>query len=191
MGRGISFCSCRTAEARAFQPIQPLPHPPNPPVLGRSAAASSGTARRGGPCEGDRPRGWPGLSRTPARTPPISEEPLRGAGGWGNRLLVVTDDDGVAVVVNSRSHTQSGQEMDQIRLCDIGRRNVGPAVRSVDRVLKDSSEVGEKADYPVNQPCKKETDGVHVYSHWLSPLSFSLSSSIRRFSRRRPIFART
>ena len=53
--------------------------------------------RRGGPCEGGRPRGWPGLSRAQARTPPISEEPLRGAGGWGNRLLVVTDDDEVAV----------------------------------------------------------------------------------------------
>ena len=25
--------------------------------------------RRGGPCEGGRPRGWPGLSRTPARIP--------------------------------------------------------------------------------------------------------------------------
>ena len=46
----------------------------------------------GGPCEGGRPRGWPGLPRAPARTPPISEEPLRGAGGWGNRPLVVTDD---------------------------------------------------------------------------------------------------
>ena len=52
----------------------------------------------GGPCEGGRPGGRPGLSRAPARTPPISEEPLRGAGGWGNRLLVVTDDDGVAVM---------------------------------------------------------------------------------------------
>ena len=29
----------------------------------------------------------------------ISKEPLRGAGGWGNRLLVVTDDaEGVAVM---------------------------------------------------------------------------------------------
>ena len=62
-------------------------------------------------------------------------------------------------VVNSRCHTQSGQEMDQIRLCDIGRRNIGPTVRSVDRVLENSSEVGEKADYPVYQPCKKEADG--------------------------------
>ena len=52
--------------------------------------------------------------------------------------------------------------MNQIRLCDIGRRNTGPTVRSVDRVLENSSEVGEKADYPVFQPCKKELDyGVH------------------------------
>ena len=56
--------------------------------------------RRGGPCEGGRPRGWPGLSRAPVRTPPISEEPLRGAGGWGNRLLVVTGDDEVVVSGN-------------------------------------------------------------------------------------------
>ena len=55
--------------------------------------------------------------------------------------------------------------MDQIRLCDIGRRNIGLTVRSVDRVLENSSEVGEKADYPVYQPYKKGTDGVHVYSH--------------------------
>ena len=67
--------------------------------------------------------------------------------------------------------------MDQIRLCDIGRKNIGPAVRSVDRVLENSSEVGEKADYPVYQPCNKETDGVHVYSHWLSPLPFVLNST--------------
>ena len=67
----------------------------------------------------------------------------------------------VVIVVNSRCHTQSGQEMDLIRLCDIGRRNIGPTVRSVDRVLENSSEVGGKADYPVyNQPCKKEMDGV-------------------------------
>ena len=66
----------------------------------------------------------------------------------------------VSLVVNSRCHTQSGQEMDQIRICDIGWRNIGPTVRSVDRVLENSSEVGEKADYPVyHQPCKKETDG--------------------------------
>ena len=63
-----------------------------------------------------------------------------------------------AIVVNSRCHTQPGQEMDQIRLCDIGRRNIGPTVRWVDRVLENSSEVGEKADYPVYQPCKKEED---------------------------------
>ena len=55
--------------------------------------------------------------------------------------------------------------MDQIRLCDIGRRNIGPTVHSVDGVLENSSEVGEKADYPIYQPCKKEADGVHVYSH--------------------------
>ena len=62
-------------------------------------------------------------------------------------------------VVNSRCHTQ---EMDQIRLCDIGRRDIGPTVRSVDRVLENSSEVGEKADYPIYQPFKKELDyGVH------------------------------
>ena len=67
--------------------------------------------------------------------------------------------------------------MDQIRLCDIGRRNIGPTVRSVDRVLENSSEVGEKADYPVYQLCKKEADGVHVYSHWLSPLPFVLNST--------------
>ena len=42
----------------------------------------------------------------------------------------------IGSVVNSRCHTQSGQEMDQIRLCDIGWRNIGPTVRSVDRVLK-------------------------------------------------------
>ena len=52
--------------------------------------------------------------------------------------------------------------MDQIRLCDIWRWNIGPTVRSVDSVLENSSEVGEKADYPVYQPCKKEPDyGVH------------------------------
>ena len=70
-------------------------------VLDRSAAASSGTAGGGG-CEGGRPRGWPGLSRAPARTPPISEEPLRGAGGWGNMLPVVTDDDEAAVTGQAR-----------------------------------------------------------------------------------------
>ena len=80
-------------------------------------------------------------------------------------------------VINSRCHTQSGQEMDHIRLCDIGRRNIGPTVRSVDRILENSSEVGEKADYPVYQPCKKETDGVRVYSHWLLPLPFVLNST--------------
>ena len=34
--------------------------------------------------------------------------------------------------------------MDQIRLCDIGRRNIEPTVSSVDRVLENSSEVGER-----------------------------------------------
>ena len=99
--------------------------------------------------------------------------------------------------------------MDQIRLYDIGRRNIRPTMRSVDRVLETSSEVGEKADYPEYQPCKKGTGGVHVYSHWLSPLSFVLNStshhdysfypqeksqfvpSFSYFSRRHPTFART
>ena len=60
-------------------------------VLDHGAAASSGTMR-GGSCEGGLPgpRGRPGLSRAPARTPPISEEPLRGVGGWENSLLAVT-----------------------------------------------------------------------------------------------------
>ena len=39
------------------------------------------------PCEGGRPRGRPGLARTPL----TSEEPLRGAGGWENSLLAVAD----------------------------------------------------------------------------------------------------
>ena len=60
------------------------PGPPHGGLIGDHAP--------GGPCEGSRPRGWPGLSRAPARTPPISEEPLRGARGRGNRLLAVTDD---------------------------------------------------------------------------------------------------
>ena len=79
------------------------------------------------------------------------------------------------VVVNSRCHTQSGQEMDQIRPCDIGRRKIGPTVRLVDRALETFSEVGEKADYPVYQPCKKEADRgfMNVYSHWLSPSPLS------------------
>ena len=67
-------------------------------VLGHGAAASLGTTR-GGPCEGGRPRGRPGLSRAPARTPPISGEPLRGAGGWeqpagGDQRLVRDCSDG-------------------------------------------------------------------------------------------------
>ena len=51
-----------------------------------------------------------------------------------------------------------------------------PCVRSTG-YWKNSSEVGEKADYPVYQPCKKETHGVYVYSHWLSPLPFVNSTS--------------
>ena len=42
-------------------------------VLDHGAAASSGPTR-GGPCEGGRPRGRPGLSRAPARTP---QSPMR------------------------------------------------------------------------------------------------------------------
>ena len=113
-------------------------------------------------------------------------------------------------VVNSRCHTQLGQEMDQIRLCDIGRRNIGPTVRLVDRVLENSSEVGEKADYPVHQPCKKETDRVQPFMYIVTGFhSFPLLilqvttttflptrksqfvSSFRRFSRHHPTFART
>ena len=62
-------------------------------VLDHGAAASSGTTREG-PCEGGcpGPRGRPGLSHTPARTPPNSEEPLRGAGGWENSLLAVDEE---------------------------------------------------------------------------------------------------
>ena len=55
----------------------------------------------------------------------------------------------------------------------MGRRNIGPTVRSVDRVLENSSEVGEKGDYPVHQPCKKELDyGVHecIWSLAFAPL---------------------
>ena len=48
-------------------------------VLDHSVAASSGATRRGGACEGGRPGGWPRLSRAPARTPPVSKEPLGGA----------------------------------------------------------------------------------------------------------------
>lgn len=54
-------------------------------ILDHSAAGASRTTRRGQPCEGGRPGGWPGLSRTP----PISEEPLRGMGGLGNTLLAM------------------------------------------------------------------------------------------------------
>ena len=96
-------------------------------------------------------------------------------------LKTGVENEGEKAVANSRCHTQSGQEMDRIRLCDIGRRNIGPTVRSVDRVLENSSEVGEKADYPVyHQPCKKETDEgfMNVYSHWLSPLSFVLALQV-------------
>ena len=55
-------------------------------------AASSGATHREGLFEGCRPSGSPGHSRAPACTPPISEEPLRGAGRWGNRPLAATDD---------------------------------------------------------------------------------------------------
>ena len=71
--------------------------------------------------------------------------------------------------------------MDQIRLCDIGRWNIGPTVRSVDSVLENSSEVGEKADYPVYQPCKKEPDyGVHecIESLAFAPLLYLSSLSL-------------
>jgi hypothetical protein len=50
-------------------------------VLDHSAGGLIGDHVPGGPCEGGRPRGWPRLSRAPARTPPVSEEPLRGAVG--------------------------------------------------------------------------------------------------------------
>ena len=100
----------------SFQILLPYPPLPSryPPLTTTSVVAAVGepgrswtAARRphrgpragGGLCEGGRPRSWPGLSRAPARTLPISEEPLRGAGGWGNRLLAVTDDaEGVAVM---------------------------------------------------------------------------------------------
>ena len=80
------------------------------PQAGSRAGPGGGLIgdRRGGPCEGGRPRGWPGLSRAPARTPPISEEPLGGVGGWENRLLVVTDDDGVAVMGETRAPFEGG-----------------------------------------------------------------------------------
>ena len=71
-------------------------------VLDHGTAASSGPTMmpvRRGPCKGGRSRGRSGLSRTPARTPSVSEESLRGAGGWRNRLLAVTDDDGEGVAV--------------------------------------------------------------------------------------------
>ena len=42
------------------------------------AATTPGTVLGSGGCH---PRGRPGLSRAPARTPPISEEPLGGVGG--------------------------------------------------------------------------------------------------------------
>ena len=46
-------------------------------VLDHGAAASLGTTR-GGPCEGGRPRGRPGLSRAPARTPQTPKTPSPG-----------------------------------------------------------------------------------------------------------------
>ena len=63
----------------------------------------------GGPCEGGHPRGRSGLSHTLAPTPLVSKEPLRGAGGWGNRLLAVIDDaEGTAV--KGQSHAPSKRE---------------------------------------------------------------------------------
>ena len=56
-----------------------------------------------GPYKGCCPRGWTGLCRAAAGTPAISEEPLRGTGGWENKLLVVTDDDEVAVMGQMRA----------------------------------------------------------------------------------------
>ena len=58
-------------------------------------------------------------------------------------------------------------------------------MRSVDRVLENSSEVGEKADYPVyHQPCKKEKDGVHecIWSLDFAPLLCLSSSSHRDYN---------
>ena len=81
-----------------------------------------------------------------------------------------------------------------------------PCVRSTG-YWKNSSEVGEKAGYPVYQPCKKETDGVHSFMYIVTgfrpfPLSIqqvtttTLSTtkksqfvpSFRRFYRRHPHF---
>jgi hypothetical protein len=70
----------------SFQILLPYPPLPSgcPPLTTTSVVAAGGepgrswtAARRphrgpragGGPCEGGRPRGWPGLSRAPARTP--------------------------------------------------------------------------------------------------------------------------
>ena len=56
--------------------------------------------------------------------------------GRNQVLKTGVENEGEKAVANSRCHTQSGQEMDRIRLCDIGRRNIGPTVRSVDRALE-------------------------------------------------------
>ena len=78
-------------------------------ALDNSAGASPGTTHRGGDLRGSRARHWPGLSRALARTPPTSKEPLRGAGGWGNRLLAVTDDAaGIAVVGKNHAPLKGG-----------------------------------------------------------------------------------
>ena len=73
--------------------------------LDHRAAASSGTTRRGGPCERGRPRGRSGLSRAPAHTPPITGKPLRGTGG----LLSVTNDvKGAAVMRQNHAPLKRG-----------------------------------------------------------------------------------
>ena len=55
------------------------------------------------------PEDGPG-SPGPARMPPISEEPLRGAGVWGNRLLAVTDDaEGVAMMGRNHAPFKRGE----------------------------------------------------------------------------------
>ena len=67
--------------------------------LDHSAAASSGTTRWGGPCEGGRPRGWPRLSRAPARTPQTPNVLSAGAGaGGGDSGWPRTDGTGCVVL---------------------------------------------------------------------------------------------
>ena len=75
-------------------------------VPDRSAAASSWTTRRGDPATEAAPESGPG---SPA-PPPTSEEPLRGADGWGNRLLAVADDaEGVAMMGRNRVLLKRGR----------------------------------------------------------------------------------